>query len=821
MLILPHVRVIGTGARMKSSFNFSCRIQPRRIGLPKVALLTTAAILTVGGYASPAPAQQATTPAQAANLTGTGPENIVVTSRKRSEVLQKIPVAVAVVGHKELVQQGVKTLEDIARLTPAVTFDEGISSVDSRPTIRGFYDERGRPSVATLIDGYDTTTESIVSAGGGFPVNLNLLDLERVEIVEGPQAALYGRNAFGGAINYVTMKPTSEPSGEINTEVGDYGDYKVFGTYSQALNEKIFARFSAENDGQNGFYDNTTTGKALGGHNTQGGSADFLIKPTDDLTIRVYTEYDHINQQQDAAVNIGANGVVRNDSLSTANVPTIGAVLGTLHANSSQVAYTANYPGTREETLRQFITVDYNMDWASLDSRTGFQTNHTRLTQDTDYGAAAEPEPFFQFSFENELQDFTYDTTQVSQEFRLVSPSNQKFKWLAGAYLFYEGANLYDDTQYTIDHSIFDFLYPHARFTPTGSNVINPFTDTTRDTYHASLFGSVGYEILPRLNATAELRVAYEGVDATKPNVSRTAISEYNNGVTYGPGGVPLGITYGNGSVATRYVNPKFSLDYELNQNQNLYIDISRGTKPAGLSLLNIESGGFAGQTYKQERVLEYEVGDKTTWLNNRLQVNADFYYNDYRDQQVSYSNLTVNPPLVGVVNAGAATAWGEELQVTYRPVKPLVLEAAYSHIIEYYSNYKSSQGSDLEFVDGNFRGRYIPSVPPHNVTAHARYETPLTDRLNGFLDATAHFESSRYGNDYNTFKLGAFWEPRFQIGVENSHYSLLAFVNNPFDNRTIESAIGYFDLHNNLSPTALAFLPDPRTFGARFSYKF
>ena len=207
--------------------------------------------------------------------------------------------------------------------------------------------------------------------------------------------------------------------------------------------------------------------------------------------------------------------------------------------------------------------------------------------------------------------------------------------------------------------------------------------------------------------------------------------------------------------------------------------------------------------------------------MNNRLQINADFYYNDYRDQQVSYSNLTVNPPLVGVANAGAVTAFGEELQVAFRPIRALILEAAYSHIDEYYSDYLSSQGSDLEYVGGNFKGKYVPSVPPHNVTAHIRYEVPLTEQFNGFLDATAHYESARYGNDYNTFKLGAFWEPRFQIGVENAHYSLLAFVNNPFNNRTIESAIGYFDLHNNLSPTALAFLPDPRTFGGRFTFRF
>jgi outer membrane receptor protein involved in Fe transport len=779
-------------------------------------LLAGVGIIAALAWGAPAQAQQAgAAPSDGAT------ENVVVTSRKRTELLQKIPVSVAVVSHKELVAQGVKSLEDIARLTPSVTFDEGISSVDSRPTIRGFYDERGRPSVATLIDGYDTTSESIVSAGGGFPVNLNLMDLDRVEIVKGPQAALYGRNAFGGAINYVTAKPTAEPSAQITAEVGDYGDYKVFGTYSQAITDKISARVSLENDGQNGFYNNTTTGKALGGHNTQGGSADVLIKPNDDLTIRVYTELDHVNQQQDAAANIFSNGVVKNNSLATSPSPTLPAVLGTIGANSSQVAYSGNYPGTREETLREFITIDYDMGWATLDSHTGFQTNHTRLTQDTDYEAKAEPEPYFQFDFENELQDFTYDTTQVSQEFRLVSPNDQKLKWIAGAYLFYEGAKVYDDTQYYLDPSFFSFLYPFARSAPTQSNAINPFTDTTRDTYHASLYGSVGYEILPRLNATAEVRVAYEDVDATLPNVSRTDISEYTGGVTYGPGGVPLGITYSSASVATRYVDPKFSLDYELNTNQNVYIDISRGTKPAGLSLLNIEGGGFNGQSYKQERVWEYEIGDKTSWLNNRLLINADFYYNDYRDQQVSYSNLAINPPLIGVLNAGAVTAWGEELQIALHPTTPLTIDASYSHIVEYYSNYLSTQGSDLEYVAGNFKGKYVPSVPPHNITAHIRYEAPVAQGLNGFFDATAHYESARYGNDYNTFKLGAFWEPRFQIGVENAHYALLLFINNPFDNRTIESAFGYFDLHNNLNPTALAFLPDPRTFGARFSYKF
>ncbi len=746
-----------------------------------------------------------------------GNEKVVVTSRKRSEVLQKIPVAVDVLSHKEIVEQGVRSLADVAALTPGVTFDQGISSVDSRPAIRGFYDERGRPSVAVLIDGYDTTSESIVSAGGGFPVNLNLLELQRIEVVKGPQSALYGRNAFGGAINYVTAKPTAAPSGEFNAEIGDYGDYKAFGTYSQAVNDKVSVRASLESDGLGGYYSNTTTNKTLGGNDQQGGSLDWLIQPTDTLTIRVYTEFDHEIQRQLAAVDIPSNALLPNLTPGGHGLFPVPQVVGTLQANGSEVAYTANYPGSRSTSVRNSISLDDELPGATFSSRTGFQTQHVRVTQDTDYEAAANPLAFF--AFENELQDFTSDTTQVQQELRLTSRGNSRLQWLTGLYLFYEGATVGDDTQYYLDHP--SFFYPFTRTAPTTSAAMNPPTFTTRDTYHASVYGSLGYRILPRLTATAEVRVAYEGVDVSLPSVSRTEISQYAGPVKLGPGGVPLGISTVSGDTVSRYVNPKFELEYELSPNINLYGNISRGTKPAGYSLLNISGGGLADQAYKQERVWEYELGSKTSWLGGRLQVSGDVFFNDYRDQQVPYSDTTLNPPTVAVTNAGTVYGIGQELEVLYRPVRGLLLNVAYTHINEYYEHYLSTVASDLEYVGGNFNGKKVPDVPPHAVTASARYEVPVYRDLNGFVQATLLYESSRFGNDDNSFTLGSFVAPRFQVGVENRRYSLLMFLNNPFNDRTIQSAIGYFDLHRDFYPTALAFLPPPRSFGARFTYHF
>jgi iron complex outermembrane receptor protein len=284
---------------------------------------------------------------------------------------------------------------------------------------------------------------------------------------------------------------------------------------------------------------------------------------------------------------------------------------------------------------------------------------------------------------------------------------------------------------------------------------------------------------------------------------------------------VPQGLGEDYGTSVSRYINPQLQLDYTVSPEQNVYVNIAHGTKPAGLSLLNISGGGFGGQAYKQEKVWEYELGDKLNLLDGKLQIAADGYFNDYTDMQVSASDTNTNPATVGVTNAGVTYGIGQEIEIDAEPTPELTLNAAYSHIDEYYVNYTSTVASDLEYVNGNFKGKKVPSVPPHEFSANVRYEAPITPQYKGFVQVSALYESARYGNDYNTFKLGAFIEPRFLVGVENAKYSALFYMNNPFNDKTIRSAIGYFDLHHDFSPTALAYLPNPMEFGLRLSAKF
>ena len=754
-----------------------------------------------------------------AGSTGAGLETITVTTRKRSEKLQKVPVAVRAIGAKELRQQGVRTLADIANLTPGLTYDQGISTVDSRPALRGLYAERGRPSVAVLIDGYDTTSEGIVSAGGGVLVNLNLLDLDRVEVVKGPQSALYGRSAFGGAINYITAPATSKPSGSINVEIGDYGDYKTAGTFSQAINDKVKFRVSLEGDGSNGFYRNTVNNERLGGHQTQGGSLEVEAQITPRLTARFYTELDSEHADQSAEVNIGPNGLAKNQ-LGGAGVP---QVFGTIGANSSQVAYTDNYPGTHDDAFRSFLNLDYAFDTATISSRSYYGLDKTRLTQDTDFQAY--PEPAATFAFENELQDFKQQIQQVSQEFRIASTNGGRFKWLAGVYGLYEQANLHDYSQYTLDHS--SVIFPHGRLEGTNNPLLNPYTTTNRDTFHGSAYGQAGYTILPGLEATAEVRLATETESAYKPNQSRTAISLQNSNVTTGPGGNPAGITYGSDANVTKYVAPRFALSYQIDPDRMIYASIAKGVKPGGFSLINVTGGSLNGQRFKAETLWAYEAGFKTEWLDHRLMFNADAYFHDYHDRQISYDNFLTNPVTLGVTNAGTTYAIGQEVELAYRPVPALTIHAFYSHIDEYFSDYISPITADQQVLKGgNFAGKKVPNTPPHSAYLSVRYERPVWNLsghhpVEGFMEGTLQYESARYGDDYNTWKLGAFIEPRVQVGLETPRWSALFFMNNMFNDRTIRSAITNVDLHNNQHSTALALLPDPRTFGVRLGYKF
>lgn len=217
-------------------------------------------------------------------------EEVIVTARKREENLQDVPLAVTAISAERLQREGIKDIEGVIDRDPSLAFDRGIAPYDTRIVIRGLSPTRGRPNVATLVDGIDVSSEAIGVAGGSLLINPRLVDIERIEIVKGPQSALYGRSAFAGAISYITKDPGSVVGGEVSAEYADNNQYEVKGGLSMPLTDTLGVRINGYKFDDAGFY-RSSTGQEVGGGDGLGGSITVKWEPTDRYSLKFRTEY--------------------------------------------------------------------------------------------------------------------------------------------------------------------------------------------------------------------------------------------------------------------------------------------------------------------------------------------------------------------------------------------------------------------------------------------------------------------------------------------------------------------------------------------------
>ena len=232
-------------------------------------------------------------------------EEITVTARKTSESLQEVPMAITALGEDEINRLGIKDLNSVTQQDTSVQFDEGFTPSDTRITIRGLSPTRGRPNAATLVDGIDLTSEAVSNAGGSTLINPRLIDVQRIEIVKGPQSALYGRSAFAGAIQYVTKDPTDVLSGELNADFNSEDTKEVRGNVSIPISDTLGVLINGSAWDARGSFKNEATGDYVGDGDGLGGSITFKWEPTDTLSFKLRTEYsdDHFGVAPQVLLN--------------------------------------------------------------------------------------------------------------------------------------------------------------------------------------------------------------------------------------------------------------------------------------------------------------------------------------------------------------------------------------------------------------------------------------------------------------------------------------------------------------------------------------
>lgn len=654
-------------------------------------------------------------------------EEVVVTARKTTENLQDVPASITAIGGAQLERESVSDIKDVARLTPGLIFDLGFVPQDSRPQIRGLPATRGKPPVGILIDNIDVSSESIQTAGGGMIGNVRLMDLERIEVVKGPQSVLYGRAAFGGAINYVTAKPNLDRDFvKLSADVGEYGrtEGRVIG--NTAISDTVAVRGSLSYAKHDGFYRNSLSGAKVGGFESKGGTIAALWQPNEDfrLNARLAISDDQFEPRAQVAYGFGTN-------LSQAYpvpAPYVGICLGllpagfssapqaTCPAGSAQVA--ANGFATRTGEIGGYTTVtlsldpltgrDYegttlkssvaavNFDWdtsiGTLTSWTGFARAESRSRQDVDsYGAAAtavtspsagtaEPLNFSQ------VLDLDTTTKQLSQELRLASDADAQLRWSVGAQFWKE--------------DIDQLNYGYTSSTIVGRSVARAVQMIgappsagidAKETKHKGLYGSLEFDFTEKLSARVEARYNDEDFTYTWLSPAR--------GIAYAPSAAnptasatnpqwtpAVSVTNTSSFTAT---TPRASVTYKASDDVMFYGSVGKGFKAGGFVTLAGTPIDFA--KFEPEKLLSYELGVKSKLLNGNLILNGNLFFMDNTDKlftTLEPDTRSITGTSLRASNNSDAESKGVEIEAQLAVGEYLRLSALYTYTDAKYTRF-------------------------------------------------------------------------------------------------------------------------------------
>jgi len=592
-------------------------------------------------------------------------EEITVTARKREESLQLTPIAVSAFSEMDLEKRNLSNLMEVTSFIPNVSVSStarGGGGPSANVYIRGVGQDdflfTTDPGVGIYIDGvfYPRTIGGV----------MDLLDLERVEVLRGPQGTLFGKNTIGGAINVISQKPTGETGGSAKVTVGRFGRLDARGSFDFSLiPDQLFAKVSFSAKNRNGygrrldFATKKVIDDGLGDEDQTAVRAAVRWLPSDKITVDISADYSTWNQNS-------APTVVTKIDPSNA-FPTLqwNEVIGT----PSGLPYDDRFliPGNVDDSygtgpngvtyegwgLNGTITWDMNED-VTLKSITAYRAFKARFGRDGD----GSPLPIV-------ATDNRQKQHQFSQEIQLVGTSMEdRLHWQIGGFYFNEyGQDLNDVRLISGMYQAFEALPgPIGSGFGGAGNFLNQFLDLDLDIFNeinissVAGFGQATFDVTDRLSITGGLRYTYEKKDYTLRH-RRIASGLFI---------VPMTTVSNDWNAAT----PMGSIQYQWSEDVMTYASFSRGFK----------SGGFNGrptqsalvETFDPEFVSSYEAGIKTELLDNRLRLNIAAFYMDYTDMQINVISFSKNTGtlVLRTDNVGAARIKGVEMDFQAAPAE-------------------------------------------------------------------------------------------------------------------------------------------------------
>jgi iron complex outermembrane receptor protein len=694
-----------------------------------ISSLAAASLLAAPSLASaadaPAPGADAapvaaTAPTGAAVDTAAGSDDVVVTARHQSERALDVPIALTALPRKKLEQTNAYTLADVQNLVPSLVAFQS-NARNSSIGIRGI-------GVSSASDGLDTTVGVYVDGvylGRPGMMLEDLIDLDQVEVLRGPQGTLFGRNSAAGVVNITTARPTFNPSATIEGSFGNYDYTQLKASLNGPLIDGLVAaRLTAFDTHRDGVLPNTKTGTSDNSIGRSGARLQFLITPTPKLTLRLIGDY----SIEDDTCCVSVLKSVLPASLSAGTATTLAAFAALGYTPVASTAFTQINSPQEMLTDQHSLSgeIDYDLGWGDFTSITAYRYWRFHPLQDSD----GTPLDIIQIAVAQSKDD------QYTQEFRLASKPG-RFTWQLGAYFFDQ--DLRDHfilDQFGSDAQAFYTLVTGKAPNPvikTGSQY-NGDTHATEDS--AAVFGQGNFKITDKLILTAGLRYTYDA----KHGITNTS----NVGTPYLTTSLPFHYNVGVNDTNLSYLA---SLSYKLTPNVLAYVSYSTGYQAAGLNLNSATSAGIP-LVLNPENVTDWEGGIKAALFDHRVVVDLDVY-----SEYLTGLQANISPPGVRsyLANVGNVIAQGVEADLDWEPIDGLDLSANGSYNDTRYASYANPPSpSGIVLPPGfvpSLTGKPVYQAPKWIFNAIARYDWSWRDGINPYAQVQYSYRSSVFGD--------------------------------------------------------------------------
>ena len=680
-------------------------------------------------------------------------DEVVVTAEKKEELLQKIPASITALNAKQINAFGLWNTKEITGIIPNLySADPG----DNRDvnSVRGIATSSYDPTVATYIDGVNQ-----FSLDTYIPT---LFDVERIEVLRGPQGTLYGRNAMGGVINIITKQPNNASSGFADISVGNYNQQRITAGFKTPLiKDKLFFGASILSNKRDGYYTNEFTQSSY--DNQNGLSGNYFLKYI-------------VSSCWDINLNF--------KQLANENQGPFPLVFGTEEALNNPYRLNQNSITTmKDKTSNSSLTIRYTGSGFNFSSQTAYQQNYRYYTNPID----GDFSPIDAISVINNYGSKWNNNKVLTQDFKFTSApsSNSKLKWTAGAFLFYQDAPVKQATRFGID----------ANLMMIGDSLFSIINTSTTLKKGFAIYGQATYALSDKLNMSFGLRNDYE-------NQTQSILGEYQRDPSpelYTTTSDTLGRTNFNA------LSPKLSLDYQVNNNSLWYGSYSKGFRAGGLSPLSSDPSQPPLVGYLPEYSNNFETGIKNNWLNNKLILNIALFYTKVTDAQVP--SLILPDAITITKNTGQLSSKGLEAELMFIPTKGVLLQYAFGTTSASYDKLEiASQGASV-----NLAGKRPIFTPSSTSLLAAQYSFPVSSELQIILRGEWKYIGTTYFDLANNIQQSPYHLLNAKLGIEYKKTALSFWAKNLAGAKYISYGYDFGAVH----------LGDPAIFGTSFSYKF